>query len=139
MYDTDTNIKPAETRERESKPLYFLNPRFIKTAVFLLFCAGFLFFGFASHAQATNCGGAVACACGNTVTASTTLSSNLTCTGTSLTVGADNVTIDGGNYTITGNGTGRGINNPSGYDNVIIQNLTITGFVKGINFDSSSG
>ncbi|PJA10142.1 hypothetical protein COX67_05425, partial [Candidatus Falkowbacteria bacterium CG_4_10_14_0_2_um_filter_36_22] len=64
-----------------------------------------MFFGFASHAQAANCGGGTVCACGDTVTASTTLSGDLTCTGHGLVVGADNITIDGGNYTITGNGT----------------------------------
>ncbi|PJB19536.1 hypothetical protein CO115_02730, partial [Candidatus Falkowbacteria bacterium CG_4_9_14_3_um_filter_36_9] len=95
-------------------------------------------FGFASHAQAANCGGGVACACGDTVTASTTLSSDLTCTGHGLVVGANNITIDGAGYTITGDGgaADHGINNVSGYDNINVENLSVTGFNKGIYFNN---
>ncbi len=103
---------------------------FINIAVFSLF----------SIVQAKNCGGETACACGDTVTASTALTANLTCAGQALIVGADNITIDGGGYTMTGDGgvNDYGINNSGGYDNITIQNFgNITNFNKGIYFLNS--
>lgn len=91
--------------------------------------------------QAANCGGATVCACGDTVTASTTLTGNLTCAGNGLVVGANNITIDGGNYTITGDRGlyDYGINNSSGYDSVTVKNLSVTNFNYGVYLFNSSG
>ena len=71
---------------------------------------------------------ALALSCGDTLTSDTTLTANLACSGTALVVGADGITIDLNGYTISGDGTGLGIDNTGGYDNVTIKNGTITGF-----------
>lgn len=94
-----------------------------------------------AKALAANCGGATVCSCGDTVTASTTLSGNLTCTGDGLIVGANNITIDGNGYTLTGdNGvTDYGIKNTTGKTNVIVKNFgNITTFGQGIYFLNAS-
>ena len=66
--------------------------------------------------------------CGNTVAVDYTLTENLSCTGSGLTVGADDITIDCNGYTINygaGGSSGYGIDNSGGYDNVTIQNCNI--------------
>lgn len=102
----------------------------------LIIVAAVGFFSLTNDVQAANCGGDTACACGDTVTASTTFTSNLTCTGHGLIVGANNITIDGGSYTITGDASSSdyGINNSGGWDGVTIKNLNITNFGRGISF-----
>jgi nitrous oxidase accessory protein NosD len=47
--------------------------------------------------------------CGMTVTSSVTLTSDLTCAGNGLVVGADNITINLNGHRLSGNGTGAGI------------------------------
>src|ERR1039458_2824609 len=72
-------------------------------------------------AYAKNCGGGTACACGDTVTATTSPGDigNLTCTTIyGLVAGASGITIDGGGSTITGSGTGMGIYS---HNNVVIK------------------
>ncbi|MBU1036906.1 right-handed parallel beta-helix repeat-containing protein [Patescibacteria group bacterium] len=103
--------------------------------VLLLFSAifGVLFFPGIKKAQAANCGGVTVCACGDTVTSNYTLTADLSCTGTGLTIGADSITIDGAGFTISGNDTGTGIYN-NGYDYATTTNLTITNFPSGINY-----
>src|ERR1019366_6132351 len=62
-------------------------------------------------AYAKNCGGGTACACGDTVTATTSPGDigNLTCTTSGgLIVGASGITIDGAGSTITGGGSTNG-------------------------------
>ncbi len=89
----------------------------------------------AQKTKAANCGGAVVCACGDTVTSSYTLTGNLTCTGNGLRVGAAGITIDGGGFTITGDGGADdyGIYNLSGYSGVTIRDFdNITNFNYGI-------
>jgi hypothetical protein len=53
-------------------------------------------------AQAANCGGAMPCACGDTVIENTTLTADITCggafTGSALTIGASDITLNGGGY-----------------------------------------
>ncbi|OGF22639.1 hypothetical protein A2Y83_00385 [Candidatus Falkowbacteria bacterium RBG_13_39_14] len=91
---------------------------------------------------AANCGGATVCNCGDTVTSNYILNADLTCTGHGLVVGADGITINGGNHTITGDGgsTDYGINNTSGYDNITIQDFAnITNFNTGIFLMMSAG
>lgn len=95
---------------------------------------------FSSETQAANCGGATVCSCGDTVTASATLTGNLSCTGHGLIVGANNITLDGNNYALTGDGSGTdyGIKNIDNWDNVTIKNFSITNFNRGIYFGSST-
>ncbi|MBI4896544.1 MAG: right-handed parallel beta-helix repeat-containing protein, partial [Candidatus Aenigmarchaeota archaeon] len=72
--------------------------------------------------------------CNTTLTVSLTLGNDIASNGTCFTVGADNITIDGNGYSVIGNGTGVGINNPDGYDNVTIRNFAgINNFTIGIN------
>lgn len=89
--------------------------------------------GFGSQVQAANCGDTngdgitdTPCACGDTVIGAAGYTYELTgdlgvCSGHGLIVGANNITIDGGNYTITGDGGAGdyGINDLAGYDTVI--------------------
>jgi len=106
-----------------------------------------LFFSFTpiNSAQAADCGGITPCVCGDTVIASTTLAASLDCSaigGDGLIVGANNITIDGRSYTITGNGatSSKGINNTGGYDNVTIKDLSgITNFDQGIALTDATG
>ena len=92
--------------------------------------------------------------CGDTVTKSCTFNGDMTCqtTGCGLVIGADNITIDGAGYTITGSATPddcewasetnpctvSGIYN-AGYDNVVIKDLEIEGFCTGIALAGSGG
>ena len=83
--------------------------------------------------NARNCGGAITCACGDTVTSDYTLEDDLDCTSRGLIVGADGIHIDGNGHHIIGTGGefSTGIDN-NGYDYVTISNLTISGFETGI-------
>jgi len=66
--------------------------------------------------------------CGDTITSSTTLTTNLTCSGDGIVIGADDVVLDCFGYTInysTSGILGYGINNSGGYDNVTIKNCNI--------------
>ncbi|MBW2985140.1 right-handed parallel beta-helix repeat-containing protein [Candidatus Woesearchaeota archaeon] len=85
--------------------------------------------------------------CGDTITSSTTLTTNLTCSGTGIIIGADDVVLDCSGYTInystSGTASTYGINNTGGYDNVTIQNCNVvegnaTGNNKnGVYFDNA--
>lgn len=115
---------------------------YLKEFVFsFLFCL--IFFVFPNIAQAKNCGdGVAACACGDTVISSTTLTSDLICATNGLIVGASSITIDGNGHTITGSGgiLYAGIGNLSGYSNVTIKNFAaIASFGKGISLSSATG
>ncbi len=74
-------------------------------------------------------------ACGATLTADTTLDSDLDCSGTALHIGAPGITVDLGGYTVRGDGTSdaRGVDN-QGHDLVTIQNGTISSFEAGVWF-----
>ena len=113
--------------------IFFLCAAFLTASIFFVFLAG--------KAQAANCGGATVCNCGDTVTASTTLTGNLTCTGHGLVVGANSITVDGGNYTLTGDFDidDYGINNAGGYDSITVKNINITNFNEGIYFNYTTG
>lgn len=101
---------------------------------FLAFLAALL--AAAGCARAANCGGATACACGDTVTSDYNLASNLNCTENGLVIGANGIKIDGRGYAIKSSRTdryyGTGLDNSGGYDNLTIQDLNITGFYTGI-------
>ena len=96
--------------------------------------------------EAKSCGGGVACACGDNVTASTTPGdiSSMTCStgGDGLYIGANNIVIDGNGSTISQSGipAGRGISNEgTPHSNITIRNLNITGgFIIGIYFSNVS-
>lgn len=90
---------------------------------------------------AANCGSGVGnCACGDVVIASIVLTSSdlvtqQRCNGTALTIGNNNLTVDGGGFTIIGNASGRGINNTGGFDNITLKNFAgINNFTYGIDF-----
>ena len=66
--------------------------------------------------------------CNQEITESTTLEEDLTCDGTVITIGADDIILDCAGYTInysTAGVLGYGINNSGGYDNVTIKNCNI--------------
>ncbi|MFI7422987.1 NosD domain-containing protein [Nonomuraea sp. NPDC049684] len=77
-------------------------------------------------------------ACGDVLTADTTLTADLTCTGTALTIGADDVDLDLNGHTITGSGTGNGLTAIS-RPGFTLRNGTISGFRYGIYLSSVSG
>jgi len=84
--------------------------------------------------------------CGSTITENLTLDHDIACTGHGLVVGANGITIDGGNHTITGDGGSGdyGININS-HNNITIQNFGtttnsgISNFNTGIYIDNSTG
>ena len=57
------------------------------------------------------------------VTESISLEKDISSDGTCFTVGANNLVIDGAGFTIAGNGTGFGIDNDGGFDNITIKNF----------------
>ncbi|MBU0532584.1 right-handed parallel beta-helix repeat-containing protein, partial [Candidatus Micrarchaeota archaeon] len=67
-----------------------------------------------------------------------TLTSNITTSGTCFIINASDITINGAGYTITGDGTGYGIDNTGGFDNVTIANITILNFNEGIRYTDAS-
>jgi len=109
----------------------------------------------AKTAKADDCGSSTVCKCGDNVTTNYTLTSDLNCSGwgTALNIGADNITISGNNpsgenFKIVGDGSnGIGISNHyndsdgynKGYNNATIENLTVTGFMRGISIYAASG
>lgn len=79
-----------------------------------------------------------AAACGSTVTASLTLTSDLNCSGSDgLDVGHDSIVINLNGHTITGDGTSNGISVAS-HNNVTIENGVITTFATGVNITGTS-
>ncbi|MBU0456754.1 MAG: right-handed parallel beta-helix repeat-containing protein [Nanoarchaeota archaeon] len=93
----------------------------------------------ASAIYAANCGDGIGlCSCGDTLTASVVLgdshpATTTQCNDTALTIGAHNIIIDGNGTTITSNGTGYGINNSGGFDNITIRNFAgINNFTHGV-------
>ncbi|MEA2075484.1 MAG: CARDB domain-containing protein [Euryarchaeota archaeon] len=106
--------------------------------------------GSASAADCSNAiGGPGSCNCGDTVVGDYTFTADLTCTDNTkdgLSIGANDIVIDGNGFKITGNenytscvgsgesfpgGTHCGIRNP-GFDNVVIRNLQIENFCTGV-------
>ena len=76
---------------------------------------------------------AVPLSCGETITADTTLDSDLTkCAGPGIRIGADDITLDLNGNTIAGKGKGVGVNNTAGYDGVTIEGGSIRNFMESI-------
>ncbi|MHC1728713.1 MAG: NosD domain-containing protein [Syntrophobacteraceae bacterium] len=78
--------------------------------------------------------------CGDTVTKSCTMTASLTSQGTCFTVGANNVTINGNGFSITGNNVHNtyGVY-ASGKSNVTVNNLEVYDFYGGVVFESVTG
>jgi len=79
--------------------------------------------------------------CGETITASLVLNTDLSCTDGGLIIGADNVTLDLGSHTVTGPGatiTGS-VGVSTQHNNVTIRDGTITRFSQGISLKSGPG
>jgi len=77
---------------------------------------------------------------GDTLTADTKLTSDLSGSGSGLIVGADGITIDLNGYSLTmTGGSGWGIDNTGGYDNVTVKNGTIEGFNEGVRAIDADG
>jgi hypothetical protein len=74
---------------------------------------------------------------GMNLTANATLSENMNINGTLFTLMNDNITINGGGYTITGNGSGSAfiLNNRTG---ITINNIELTNFTSGVNLYNSN-
>ena len=77
-------------------------------------------------------------ACGDTLTSNTRLHDDLMCSGTALTIGADNITLNCRGHTLTGDGTGFGVA-LGGRNGVTIKNCTATGFETGFLLDFNNG
>jgi parallel beta-helix repeat protein len=73
-------------------------------------------------------------ACGDTLTASVTLTADLACTGSGLVVGADKVTLDLNGFPLRGDGDleDLGVDNAGGFDRLTIENGRIEEFGQGI-------
>jgi parallel beta-helix repeat protein len=79
--------------------------------------------------------------CGQPITRSVTLTTDLDCTEDGLIVAFPNITIDLGGHSIVGAGTEghAGINNAAGHDDVTVRNGTIANFGTGLVFPSADG
>jgi parallel beta-helix repeat protein len=77
-------------------------------------------------------------ACGDSVTESCTLNGHMASAGTCLTITANNVTIDGAGYTITGDKTGKAVTTMV-HDNIVVRNLLVKNFYAGIDLYYSNG
>jgi len=92
-------------------------------------------------------GGAAAApvSCGTVITTNTKLQNDLVdCPGDGIVIGADNITLDLGGHTIDGLGSAApfgsdGIDNTGGYDNVVIEDGTVTEFQQGLELVGTTG
>jgi parallel beta-helix repeat protein len=85
---------------------------------------------FVSSAPAAN---AAHVSCGETITADTTLDSDLTkCAPPGIRIGADDITLDLNGHSITGKGKGVGVNNIGGHDGVTIEGGTVRNFMESV-------
>ncbi|MDF5757217.1 hypothetical protein [Spongiactinospora sp. TRM90649] len=71
-------------------------------------------------------------ACGDVLTTSVTLTTDLMCPGAGLTVDADDVVLDLNGHTVTGTGQGAGVT-VDGNTGTVVKNGTIVGFTTGVN------
>ena len=130
----------------------FSNKLIFSLGIFFVFLT--ILFPHTSKAEALLAGNISTC--GELIESGTyTLTQNVTTSGTStcFTISADNITINGAGFSITGTGTtsiaidarardGGPTSNltegSNGYTNLLISNLTITGFTTGINTSGNS-
>ena len=111
----------------------------------LIFLGLVLEFGAPERVWSANCGGAVTCNCGDTVTSNYTLSASLSCANTSgsrgLKIGATNVTLNCNGYSISGNTTSPafdsyGVEFTSGSST--LTNCTVEKFGRGVRISSKN-
>lgn len=92
----------------------------VLTGVVALACT-LVFAGGSAHASHVTCG--------QTITQTTVLDSNLPdCPGDGVVIGADNITLDLGRHTIDGRGGFSGVSNDGSYDGITIKNGRIKQF-----------
>ena len=105
-----------------------------KTPILVIAAVGFI---------ALSPGNAVAApvSCGDTITADTTLHTDLTgCPVAGLVIGADGITLDLNGHTITGSLSGdAGIDNSAGHDGVTIKNGAVRNFTNGVFLEHATG
>ena len=107
-----------------------LTPKFIRIPLGALLAATARSLALAPGAYASK---ADHVSCGQTITADTTLDSDLTkCKGPGITIGADGITLDLNGHTIEGAGKGSGVLNLAGHDGVTIGGGSIRGFAGSI-------
>jgi len=79
--------------------------------------------------------------CGDTITTSVQLRTDLICLGDGLIIGADNIVIDLGDHTVMADRAGMpdsvGIKDDAGHRNVTIRNGTIRNFTTGVRLNGS--
>ena len=75
--------------------------------------------------------------CGDTITQDTALDSDLSCSGTGITVAANDVTLDLAGHTIAGTGSGVGVSVTA--ERAEIRRGAITGFARGVDTDGPRG
>jgi len=92
--------------------------------------------------SAADCGGDVACNCGDSLTSNRVLNESDTltgCSGSGLIIAASSIVLDCNGSEITSiNQAGYGINDYIGYTGLTIQNCKIYNFSEGIDLDGSS-
>lgn len=91
--------------------------------------AAMLIFGLGASAAGAKAPAGVAC--GDTITVDTTLTTNLNCSDSGLTIAASDVTLDLGGHTIRGSG-GVGVGISIGSSNVVVRDGRIRGFQRGL-------
>src|SRR5205814_8284611 len=74
--------------------------------------------------------------CGETITTSVVLRADLTCPGTAIVVGANDLVIDLDGHTITGSRTGNGVEGDS-HAGITVRNGTIAGFSEAVSLAHS--
>jgi len=82
-------------------------------------------------------GSVYAISCGDTITTDTVLDSDLTCSNTAITIGANGITLDCQGHTIRGSGSISGILSID-RQNIIIKNCIVENFATGISFESTN-
>ncbi len=82
---------------------------------------------------------ASAATCGDVLVVNTTLTSDLTCSGTALVIGAGGIALDLNGYTLTGDGTGSGVEQTGGFGGFTIRNGRIQNFEWGVNLNGTVG
>jgi len=82
---------------------------------------------------------ASAATCGDVLVANTTLTSNLTCSGTAFVIDADGIVLDLNGFTLTGDGTGSGVEQTGARGGFAIRNGRIQNFEWGVRLTGTVG
>ena len=118
------------------KPLPSLTARTVRLLAAPVIVAA----GVAAAPTVTSANGKTPVTCGMVVTADVRLRADLVdCAGAGLVIGAPGVTVDLAGHVIDGTGSGAGIDNSAGHDDVRIIRGTVRDFQFGIHFFETSG